>query len=295
MRAAAIVGLGASSSDLQPFQNHPQVDWTIGLPISRDHADVILIFGGDGTIHRHLAQLVELNRPILVIPCGSGNDFARALGLYRVRHSLTAWQTFLKVRRAQTIDLGTITPILPNSTAGASCPAGATRYFCCAGACGLGSDAARRASQLPAWLRARGGYALSLLAALRAFEPVRVRVERCGDRSATEFRPMMLAVFANAPFYGGGMRLAPRAAIDDRRLDFCFVQRMNKLRLSYLFPSVYSGRHLKFREVEYFQAERLRLETERPVEVYADGEYACHTPIEVSVAPAALEVITEGA
>jgi diacylglycerol kinase family enzyme len=99
-----------------------------------------------------------------------------------------------------------------------------------------------------------------------------MRVERPGAGSATEFRPMMLAVFANTPFYGGGMRLAPRAAIDDHRLDFCFVPRMNKVRLSYLFPTVYYGGHLKIPEVEYFQADRLRLETERPVEVYADGE-----------------------
>jgi len=295
MRAAAIVGLQTSGSDLEPFQKQPQLDWTVGLPSRRDDADVILVFGGDGTIHRHLRELVRLRRPILVIPCGSGNDFARALRLQRVRDSLAAWQKFLKLRRAETIDLGTITPIGRNSMANSSDPAGVARYFCCAGACGLGSDAARRANHLPSWLRARGGYALSLLGALRRFEPVPMRVERPGAGSATEFRPMMLAVFANTPFYGGGMRLAPRAAIDDHRLDFCFVPRMNQVRLSYLFPTVYYGGHLKIPEVEYFQADRLRLETERPVEVYADGEYVCHTPIEVAVEPAALEVITNRA
>src|SRR5215831_18315688 len=111
MRAAAILGLGVSGSDLEPFQNQSPVDWTIGLPSSRDDADVILVFGGDGTIHRHLAALVQLQRPVLIIPCGSGNDFARALRLPRVRDSLAAWQRFLELRRAETIDLGTITPV----------------------------------------------------------------------------------------------------------------------------------------------------------------------------------------
>lgn len=91
------------------------------------------------------------------------------------------------------------------------------------------------------------------------------------------------------------MRLAPRASMDDHRLDFCLVHRMNKVRLSCLFPIVYFGQHLKIPEVEYFQGERLRLETERPLEVYADGEYVCHTPIEVGIEAAALQVVTERA
>jgi diacylglycerol kinase family enzyme len=114
---------------------------------------------------------------------------------------------------------------------------------------------------------------------------------RNGSRQAG-LTPMMLSVFANAPFYGGGMRLAPRAVMDDHRLDFCLVHRVGRVRLSYLFPTVYFGRHLNIPEVEYFQGDSLRLETERPLEVYADGEYVCHTPIEVGIAPSALQVVT---
>lgn len=294
MRAAAIVGLGASVSDLMPFQDQPQVKWTIGLPASNDDADIILVLGGDGTIHRHLAQLVRLQRPVLILPCGSGNDFARALGLHRVRDSVAAWRSFLQAGRAKAIDLGTITPVGSDSLQDCRYPAHGTRYFCCAGGCGLDSEAARRANELPAWLRARGGYAVSLLSALRTFKAVGMKVEspaRNGSRLGG-FTPMMLSVFANAPFYGGGMRLAPRAAMDDHRLDFCLVHRVNKLRLSYLFPTVYFGRHLKVPEVEYFQGESLRLETDRPLDVYADGEYVCHTPIEVGIAPGALQVVS---
>jgi diacylglycerol kinase (ATP) len=294
MRAAAIIGLGASIADLKPFQDQPQVKWTIGLPGTPEDADVILILGGDGTIHRHLAQLVRLQRSVLVVPHGSGNDFARALGLHRVRDSLLAWRQFLQDRCMKSIDLGTITPIGPESVQDPRYPVHAARYFCCAGGCGLDSEAARRANELPAWLRARGGYAVSLLSALSRFKPVGMKVEspaRNGSRQA-EFTPMMLSVFANAPFYGGGMRLAPRAVMDDHRLDFCLVHRVNKVRLSYLFPSVYFGRHLDVPEVEYFQGESLRLETERQLDVYADGEYVCHTPIEVGIAPGALHVVT---
>jgi diacylglycerol kinase family enzyme len=66
---------------------------------------------------------------------------------------------------------------------------------------------------------------------------------------------------------------------------------MNKLKLCCLFPTVYLGRHLTVSQVEYFQTERLKLETDAPQDVYADGEYVCRTPIEVSVARGALSVI----
>ena len=104
-------GRDASDKDLKPFQKNSEATWLIDLPANPDQADAILIFGGDGTVHRHLAQLVELQLPVLVVPCGSGNDFARALRLPRVRDSLAAWRSFCSgANNVRTIDLGTITP-----------------------------------------------------------------------------------------------------------------------------------------------------------------------------------------
>jgi diacylglycerol kinase (ATP) len=59
-----------------------------------------------------------------------------------------------------------------------------------------------------------------------------------------------------------------------------------------MFPTIYSGRHLDIKEVEYFQTARVRVETEHPLDVYADGEFVCRTPVEVGVEPAALKVVT---
>src|SRR3982074_2166456 len=88
-------------------------------------------------------------------------------------------------------------------------------------------------------------------------------------------RPTILAAFANTPTYGGGMKIAPHAKLDDGLLDVCGIGNMNSFKLFCLFPTVYSGGHLQIREVEYFQASRLRIETETPLDVYADGEYVC--------------------
>src|SRR5271166_5401360 len=109
MRAAAIFGLGTSSFDLQPFQAHPATTWTEGLPGSASDADAIVIFGGDGTIHRHLPALVRLQLPVLIVPSGSGNDFARALKLRSIRDSLRVWRDFESGKiQARAIDLGVI-------------------------------------------------------------------------------------------------------------------------------------------------------------------------------------------
>ena len=101
----------------------------------------------------------------------------------------------------------------------------------------------------------------------------------------------MLVAFANGPTFGGGLRIAPGAQLDDGKLEVCIVSAMAKSRLLRLFPSLYSGTHVKFREVKYFQAERLRIVTNPPSEVYADGEYVCSTPVEIKLERAALKVI----
>ncbi len=269
--------------------------WLTELPRRSDEAEAILIFGGDGTVHRYLPQLVELGIPVLVVPFGSGNDFARALGMGRVRDSLRAWHRFSsRGDNVRSIDLGVITPLVADRYGTGESPV--PHYFCCVGGVGLDAEIARRANGLPRWLRARGGYVLSFLPALLRFTPIamKISVPHSDDRNNVVPRTtkrIMVAAFANAPAYGGGMKIAPRARLDDGALDVCVVHKMSKFKLCCLFPSVYFGRHLSIAGVEYFQAERLRLETEETVEVYADGEYVCRTPIEVSVARAVLRVI----
>jgi diacylglycerol kinase (ATP) len=292
MRAAVIFGPGASAKDLKPFQHGSEVTWLTGLPADSKGANAILIFGGDGTVHRHLAQLVELQLPVLVVPCGSGNDFARALKLRGVRDSLAAWRRFCSGSgNLRAIDLGVVRPLIAGHGAG---EAPVPHYFCCVGGVGLDAEIARRANRLPRWLRARGGYALCLLPALLGFASLAMKISAAGrgDRDAGGAKPVVVASFANAPMYGGGMKIAPRAKMDDGVLDVCIIGALNKFKLFCLFPTVYFGRHLSVRQVEYFQTERLRLETEKPLEAYADGEFVCRTPVEVRVARGALRVIT---
>jgi diacylglycerol kinase (ATP) len=294
MRAAVIFGLDSSEKDLRPFRESSNTDWVIGLPASSSEADAIVIFGGDGTVHRHLPRLAQLQLPVLIVPCGSGNDFARAMKLGNRKNSLAAWHEFSSRRdNVHSIDLGTITPRPVGEAA-----APHRHYFCCVGGVGLDGEVARRANQLSRWLRGHGGYVLSLPSALLRFAPLPMKLSIASAEKPEAMItrgevPIVLAAFANAPMYGGGMKIAPRAKLDDGLLDVCLVAGMNKFKLFSLFPTVYFGRHLGMREVEYLQTSRLKIETESAVDVYADGEYVCKTPIEVGIARNALRVIVQ--
>jgi diacylglycerol kinase (ATP) len=294
MRAAAILGLGCSAKTLKPFQtdgaDNEKVGWRIGLPAASDQADVILLFGGDGTIHRHLNQLVRLELPVLVVPSGSGNDFARALGLRSVRDSLTSWRRFCAAQdNVRAIDLGVIDP---------SKAAGETRarhYFCSVAGVGLDAEVSRRANALPRWLRGHGGYVLTLAPTIFRFAPFPMKIltpDEAGSWVTRSDQPTMLAAFANTSTYGGGMKIAPHAQMDDGQLDVCVIGGIDPFKLACMFPTVYFGRHLRIREVEYFQAQRLRVETELPLDIYADGEYVCRTPVEIAIEHGALKVLT---
>jgi diacylglycerol kinase (ATP) len=293
MRAAAILGLGCSAKDLKPFQLDPSVEWRMGMPASREQADVILLFGGDGTIHRHLGQLVRLGLPVLVVAAGSGNDFARSVGLGRVGDSLAAWRKFCGgSANVHSVDLGVIAAV--ESAGGAPAPHG--RYFCCVAGVGLDGEVARRANRLPRWLRGHGGYVLTAVPTIFTFAPLPMKILTSSEGKDESWtvrsdQPTLVAACANTPSFGGGMKIAPRAKIDDGLLDVCIVGAVSRLRLFRLFPSVYGGHHLSIPEVDYFQAGRARVETEHPLDVYADGEYVCRTPVEMGVHRAALKIV----
>lgn len=300
MRAVAILGPNASIDDVRRF-HLPGVDLEpLGPGNSLAGADAALVFGGDGTVHDHLAGFIAHQAPMLPVPLGSGNDFHRAVGMDSVAVAQRAWQLFCSGQgSSRRIDLGMISHIVP------AAEPKFVSYFCCVAGVGLDSEANRRANAMPRWLRANGGYIAAVMGAVVAFQPQRITIDcvaqppSAGLAAAQAGAPTphkvsslaMFVAFGNAPSYGSGMRITPQAQLDDGKLDVCFVREVGKARLLRLFPTVFSGKHLGIPEVEYFQAERITVKTESPLDVYADGEFICQTPVELTVAPKALRVI----
>ena len=309
-----------------------------------DEPDAALIFGGDGTLHRHLGTLALKKTRTLAVPIGSGNDFAATMGIDSVAHALAAWKHFCDTREnTRLIDLGTIQPLHPPEAAemldatrdekparaweGESLetlhfvPSGPrrdlpqlgpriersqsrrwieaereafrTRYFACVAGTGVDAAISRQITKYPHWLRSHGGYVMALMETLIRFRPARMTVSLEMDSHwQTPVREEgMLIAAGNGPRYGSGMRVAHLAEVDDGLLDVCFVRRLSKLRLLRLFPSVFSGRHIGMKEVEYWKATRVRIQTDPVMELFADGEYVCPTPVELGVQQKALRVI----
>jgi diacylglycerol kinase (ATP) len=284
VRAVAILGPDVSPQYLALFSGTgcEIIGHKRGEPVPS--ADAAIVLGGDGTLHHYLRDLSQLKIPVLMVPRGSGNDFARALGLRSDGDAVAAWNRFLATGHSREIDLGIITPLgeMPSSP----------RLFCNVAGAGLDSEANRRANAMPRWLRGRGGYVLGALGAIRVFSAKRFMIETQQHQQIDETG--LMVAFANGPTYGGGLRIAPAADFADGQLDICFVRQAGKARLLRLLPRVFSGRHVNLPEVEYFKASRLRLDTEVPLDVYADGEFVCRTPVEIGVVPKALRVIAPG-
>ena len=288
MRAIALLGPNAGANDVGPFAAAARFAIPIHSAIDPSSGpDVALIFGGDGTIHRHLNALVQSQVPALIVPTGSGNDFARALGLKTRADAMRTWRTFCESQHhIRAIDVGEI-----HATGNRQPPT--ENLFCCVAGAGIDSDVNRRANRLPRWVRANGGYALSVLSSAMHFRPQRITVdfEDEHDGAGTLDESALMCAFANANAYGHGMRIAPGAKLDDGLLDLVFVRQASAARLLTVFPNVYFGAHLGLPEVEHRRVRRLRISSETPLDIYGDGEFVCQTPAEVRVRSKALKVI----
>ena len=296
-----------------------------------DLPDVAIVFGGDGSVHRVLSSLAYTRTPLLVVPTGSANDFARCLGIPNQSEALRAWHRYLdRGDNVRTIDLGTVHPIADSAPSAADPPDTTTfgdadsrrharpasplgpvltrhpllreeesseqqRTIYFSGIAGLGIDAEtnRRANRMPGWLRRHGGYMLAALRALAAYCPPVVRLhsyDASGQETCLD-GPVLLAAIGNAPEYGSGIRMLPQAKLDDGQLDLCFVPAMPKGLVLLNFHRIYSGTHLRVSRVRYFRTSQVFLESDQLIPIYADGEYLCQTPAEISAAPKALRVI----
>jgi len=153
---------------------------------------------------------------------------------------------------------------------------------------GLDADANARANRLPSWLRSSAGYLFAAVQALFAFRPVKIQVS---TRDRTENRKALLIAVGNAHRYGGGIKIVPEAQVDDGLLDVCLVGEISKLKVFFCLPIIYFGGHTRLKEVEYFQAGIVQIESDPALDVYADGELVCRTPVDLSLVRQGLRVI----
>ncbi len=231
--------------------------------------------GGDGTVHEVINELANSDAILGVVPCGRGNDLARALGLSRDAEDVV--NTLVHgVDRA--IDLGKV----------------GDRFFATVASLGFDTAVAQRMRNQGTGFLTRalevGGtvsYGLTVLRTLSGYRSSFVRLR--GDFGVFEGR-ILLAATANAPFYGSGIKIAPDAIVDDGVLDVCIVADVSRWTVLRMFLSAYSGAHVGHSAVRVVQTRTLQIESDDSLWIFADGEPMCEVPAKIEVVPGALKV-----
>jgi YegS/Rv2252/BmrU family lipid kinase len=241
---------------------------TLAADAARD-GRVVATLGGDGMVGCVAGALREVPGAVLgVLPAGRGNDFARVVGI--PLDAEAACEVIAHgVPRA--IDLG------------------ATNDHTFIGIASLGfdSDANRIANEAPARL-GRLVYVYGALRALVVWKHAAFVVEVDGER--VEFTGWTVAA-ANSGAYGGGMRLAPSASLEDGALDVVLIAQTSKLRFLRSLPKVFKGEHVSEPSVRVLRGAEVRVEADRPFVVYADGDPIGELPITLRVLPGAVQVL----
>ncbi|MEU2390035.1 diacylglycerol kinase [Streptomyces sp. NPDC007369] len=239
----------------------------------REGTGAVIAVGGDGVVSLALQALAGTLVPLGVVAVGTGNDFARALGL-PVRDPAQAGRLAaeaLKESRVREIDLGRVA---------------GTWYgtVLCSGFDSRVNDRGNR-MRLPA---GRFKYDLAMIAELAAFRPFPYRITLDGG-PAIETEATLVAV-GNGSSYGGGMRICADAVPDDGLFDVVVVGDCSRATLLKVFPQVYKGTHLSHPKVAVHRAAKVTLEA-AGLTAYADGERVGPLPVTAECVPAAVRVL----
>ncbi len=236
--------------------------------------EAVALAGGDGTVALALNAAPDPG-PVswALLPTGSGNDFARDLGLRDLAGAI-----------------GVLRSGVPAAVDVARASWGShSRRYCCVASVGL-DELALRLIHGSRWPRCKALNVVSVLRALGRYEPRRVRVLWPGGQFEGE---VMFVAVTNTRGYGGGFLVSPAARIQDGLLDLCIVRRTGRLRLLADFPRILRGTHAGLPEFVQAQAPWVRIEgVGAELQVALDGELPeARTPVELRCEPGAVRML----
>ena len=235
--------------------------------------DALVVVGGDGVISLALQALARTDIPLGIVPAGTGNDHAREYRLPTGDPAAAA--DVILDGRTETVDLGLIR--------GAD---GAVTWFGTVAATGFDSLVSDRVNRMR-WPHGRMRYNLAIVAELSRLRLLPFRLVLDGEREI--IADLTLAAFGNTRSYGGGMLICPNADHGDGLLDITMVRTASRTKLIRLFPTVFKGTHVDLDDVTTDRARTVTVESPG-INAYADGDFACALPVEISAVPAALKI-----
>ncbi len=231
--------------------------------------NTVIAVGGDGTVNEVVNGVGDKDITVGVIPAGSGNDFARTLGM--PLDLAEAMHCILQGKR-KSIDIGTVNG----------------ERFVNVASVGFDARVVMETNGIKHRIKGPLAYVIGVFKALATYKPYDMELDT--GHGIMKKRAVLIAV-ANGIFYGGGMKVAPDAILDDGLFDVCLVEGISRLRILRLFPLIYSGRHLLRKEVEYFRAREIRIDCPGGY-INSDGEILGPCPANMVLHPKGLTVIT---
>lgn len=234
----------------------------------RNNCDIVVAVGGDGTVSEVVSAIKDSNVALGVLPVGTGNDFARSLGIpLDVEKALSC----LFSGQRKTIDLGMVNDA----------------YFINVASVGFDAQVVMEAQNIKGSIGGPPAYILAIFKALMNYRPFNIEIEL---DEGIERREAVLVAVANGAFYGGGMNIAPLADMNDGLLDVCLVNSLPRSKILRLFPLLFSGKHLLRPEVEYFKVKRMVVRC-REGYINSDGEILGKCPASFQIMPNAVKVM----
>jgi diacylglycerol kinase (ATP) len=230
--------------------------------------DALVVVGGDGMVHLGLQAVGGTDTAFGVAPAGTGNDFARALGI-PLRDPVAA-ADIVVTGAERRIDVGRT----------------GNQWFGGVVAAGFDARVNDRANRM-SWPRGRMRYNLAILVELGVFRAVPYALDLDGEVWETS---AMLVTVGNIPSYGGGMKVTPNAVVDDGLFDVMVLKPVSKARFLRIFPRAYTGSHVQLPVVEVRRAKRVHVDAPG-ITAYVDGERLGPLPQTFEVVPAALRVL----
>ena len=246
----------------------------------KDGYRFVVAVGGDGTVHEVVNGMIENDVPINpdavfgVVAAGTGSDFIKTFGLPKTPQAAVL---HLDGPESFPIDIGKITFGESGSEQ--------VRYFANIAEAGLGAAVAERATRLPRWLGPTV-YFFALWLTIRGYRIGNVKIDLV-DR--TYEGPMGTLAVANGQFFGGGMKVAPKAAPTDGLLDVLIFAARKRESIA-IMPKMFKGTHIPHPDIKEFKRVRLSLESDRPLQIEADGEILGFSPARFEILRDALRI-----
>ncbi|NYJ08158.1 diacylglycerol/lipid kinase family protein [Petropleomorpha daqingensis] len=234
----------------------------------------VVAVGGDGTVHAALQAVAGTTTPLAVVPAGTGNDLALALGIPADPVAAAA------AAAADLLD-GRTTAIDAGRTG--------DRWWATVLCCGFDSAVSDRANRLR-WPRGRRRYDVAILAELARMRSHDVTLVLDGVQSSV---PVTLIAVGNTSTYGGALRICPGAQPDDGMFDVTVVAPMSRRQLVSTRPRLAEGTHVDHPLVTVHRARRVELSC-TGVSTWADGEPVAPLPVVTECVPGAVHVLGAG-